>query len=70
MPFEASFTIDGINGFRYGDVLQFDGLPKRYRKNTVFSITNINHTISGEGKWTTNITCIMRPKLEEDVNIT
>ena len=27
IPFDASFTIEGINGFRYGDVLKFEGLP-------------------------------------------
>tara|TARA_B100000963_G_scaffold44521_1_gene33215 strand:+ start:10178 stop:12733 length:2556 start_codon:yes stop_codon:yes gene_type:complete len=62
-PFDASFTIDGINGFRYGDVLEFSGLPKKYTVNTVFSIIGINHTVSSEGAWTTKITCIMRPNI-------
>lgn len=62
-PFDASFTIDGINGFRYGDVLEFPGLPKKYIENTVFSIIGINHTVSSEGAWTTKITCIMRPNI-------
>ena len=62
-PFDASFTIDGINGFRYGDVLEFPGLPKKYTVNTVFSIIGINHTISNSGEWTTKITCIMRPNI-------
>lgn len=63
-PFDAEFTTDGINGFRYGDVLQFDGLPKRYIDSTVFSIININHTVSTNGEWKTNIKCIQRPKFE------
>jgi hypothetical protein len=63
-PFDASFTIDGINGFRYGDVLKFDALPKKYTNNTVFSITQINHTVSNDGEWKTKINCIMRPSLE------
>tara|TARA_R110000796_G_scaffold58552_2_gene135249 strand:+ start:409 stop:2892 length:2484 start_codon:yes stop_codon:yes gene_type:complete len=63
-PFDASFTIDGINGFRYGDVLQFDALPKKYTANTVFSIIGINHTVSNDGEWKTKINCIMRPSLE------
>lgn len=62
-PFDVSFTIDGINGFRYGDVLQFEGLPIRYRINTVFSIINVTHTIGSDGIWTTNVRCIMRPKI-------
>jgi len=63
IPFQASFTIDGIHGFRYGDVLTFDGLPDRYKRNTVFSITSINHTVGTGGEWTTSINCIMRPKI-------
>ena len=62
-PIDASFTIDGINGFRYGDVLQFPGLPKKYTLNTVFSIISIVHNISSEGAWTTKVTCIMRPNI-------
>jgi hypothetical protein len=63
-PFEASVTLDGIQGFRYGDVVQFDALPLRYRKNTVFSIMGINHTVSSNGEWTTELKCMMRPSIE------
>jgi len=63
-PFDASFTIDGINGLRYGDVLTFDSLPKKYTANTVFSIIGINHTISTDGFWQTKVTCIMRPNID------
>ena len=62
-PIDASFTVDGINGFRYGDVLEFPGLPKKYIQNTVFSIISIVHNISSEGAWTTKVTCIMRPNI-------
>lgn len=63
-PFEAVITIDGINGFRYGDVLQFEALPLRYRMNTVFSVINISHTVSSTGEWLTELRCIMRPSIE------
>jgi hypothetical protein len=63
-PFTVNFTIDGINGFRYGDVLTFDALPTKYRVNTVFSIISINHTVSNQGEWKTQITCIQRPSIE------
>ena len=62
-PYEVTFTIDGIAGFRYGDVLTFEGIPKRYRNNTVFSIKDIQHNVDTSGMWTTKISCIMRPKL-------
>ena len=60
-PYEISFTIDGINGFKYGDVLQFEGIPARYKSNTVFIITNISHTVDNAGLWTTKISCLMKP---------
>jgi len=63
-PFDASFTISGINGFRYGDVLSFPGLPKKYTANTVFSIIKINHTVSSTGEWKTKINTIMRPNID------
>jgi hypothetical protein len=62
-PFSVEFTIDGINGFRYGDVLQFVSLPKKYRENTVFSIISITHTVGTDGAWTSAIRCIMRPSI-------
>jgi hypothetical protein len=64
LPFTVEFEIDGINGLRYGDVLTFDMLPSKYRVNTVFSIIGITHTVSNEGVWTTNVRCIMRPKID------
>jgi hypothetical protein len=63
-PFEASVTLDGIQGFRYGDVVQFDALPLRYRRNTVFSIMGINHTVTSTGEWTTELKCMMRPSID------
>jgi hypothetical protein len=61
-PFDVEFTIDGINGFRYGDILDFPGLPAKYKTQTTFTIKGLVHTISNTGEWTTRITCMMRPK--------
>lgn len=61
-PFDVEFTIDGINGLRYGDILDFPGLPAKYKNQTTFSVKSIAHTVSNAGEWTTRITCIMRPK--------
>lgn len=63
-PFDADITIDGINGFRYGDVIQFNALPARYRTNVVFCIINVTHTVDNNGDWQTKLKCIMRPKFE------
>jgi hypothetical protein len=63
-PFSVQFTIDGVNGLRYGDILTFDALPTKYKVNTVFSIIGITHTISSDGQWTTEVRCIMRPAID------
>lgn len=63
-PIEAEFTIDGINGLRYGDVLDFPALPAKYKTNTTFTIKGLTHTISTNGEWTTNVSCLMRPKFD------
>lgn len=63
-PYEVDFTIDGINGFRYGDVLEFNMLPSKYRTSTTFSIISISHSVTTAGDWTTNIKCIMRPRFD------
>jgi hypothetical protein len=62
-PYEVEFTMPGINGFRYGDVLQFSGLPERYSKFNVFLIYQITQTINTTGQWTTKFRCGMRPRL-------
>ena len=64
IPFDVEFTVDGINGFRYGDVLTFKGLPSRYQSNAVFSVVSITHTVGTDGQWTSTIRCIMRPRID------
>ena len=64
IPFDCSFTIDGINGFKYGDVVQFNGLPKRYTQNAVFCVVHVSHTVDNSGIWTTQLRCIMRPNID------
>ena len=64
IPFDVEFTIDGINGFRYGNILTFDALPTRYKQNAVFSIVQVSHTVGTDNQWTTTIRCIMRPSID------
>jgi hypothetical protein len=63
-PMELEFTIDGINGFKYGDVLNFAGLPKRYTDSFIFTIMGISHAVSTNGEWTTTIRCIPRIRIK------
>ena len=60
-PHEVTLTIDGINGFRYGDAIEFPALPARYKNQTTFSIFGITHTVNSSGIWNTTLKCQMRP---------
>ena len=64
-PMSLEFTLDGINGLKFGDVLSVSGLPKRYSDNFVFCIQNITHTVSNSGEWTTAVTCFPRVRIKD-----
>lgn len=64
-PMSLEFTLDGINGLKFGDVLSVSGLPKRYSDNFVFCIQNITHTVSNAGEWTTAVTCFPRVRIKD-----
>jgi hypothetical protein len=63
-PMELEFTIDGINGLKYGDVLGFDGLPRRYTESFVFAIMGITQAVSTDGQWTTQVRCVPRVRIK------
>ena len=62
-PMELEFTIDGINGFKYGDVLSFAGLPARYTRSFVFTVLGITHSVASNGEWTTTVKCNPRVRI-------
>lgn len=64
-PMDLEFTIDGINGFKFGDVLNFDGLPKRYTDAFVFTVLGISHTVQTSGQWQTKIKCNPRVRIKK-----
>lgn len=54
-PVDFSVTIDGVSGFRFGDVISTNLVPSKYVENKlVFVITKIEHRISG-GMWETTL---------------
>ena len=63
-PFEVELTIEGINGFKYGDVVHIPALPERYRTQTIFSVINVVHTVEATGIWNTKLKLIMRPNVQ------
>ncbi len=60
--YTLEFTVDGINGFKFGDVLQFRGLPKKYNQDYVFIVDKITHQIDSTGQWTTTLNCGTRAR--------
>jgi hypothetical protein len=55
-PIDLSITIDGINGFKFGDTLATQMIPRIYNSdyNMVFTISRIVHSIK-EKDWQTTI---------------
>jgi hypothetical protein len=56
----VSFQVHGISGFKRGDYLQFEGLPKNFTNDAIYQVHEISHEISSGG-WFTNIVTQMRP---------
>ena len=54
-PVNLTLTIDGINGFTFGDVLKTNLVPAQYNAaGLVFVITKVGHTIK-DGVWETTL---------------
>ena len=62
--FDAEITIEGIQGFKIGDVMLLPVLPDRYRTEVVFSVIGITHNVDAAGIWQTKLKLIMRPKVK------
>ena len=56
-PIDLTLTIDGIDGFKFGDTIKCMAIPARYNNppwETVFTITKITHVID-DSKWETTL---------------
>lgn len=61
-PINLSITIDGIAGFKFGDVIRTSLVPTRHFKYVVFVVTKIDHKVTATGWETTlNTACRVRP---------
>jgi hypothetical protein len=59
-PIDFSCTIDGIEGFIFGNVITCNYLPTVYQKNKIaFTVTKVEHNISGND-WTTTLSTVCR----------
>ena len=63
-PLTFSVTLDGIEGFKFGDTISTSLLPARYRDpygnlKIVFTVTKYEHKIANND-WTTTVTALCR----------
>jgi hypothetical protein len=59
LPFEWSFTIDGIGGFKFGQYITHPRIPAEIRSVFKFQVTSVEHDIS-ENDWKTTVNTIAR----------
>jgi len=61
-PIYLKLTLDGINGFLYGNAIKTNWLPKQYRDSRIYwTVTKIRHMIQNND-WTTELEAIYRVK--------
>ena len=61
MPFEFSFTLDGIGGFSFGQMVTCDRIPYEIRTAFDWQVTSVEHSISNND-WTTTVNTVCRYK--------
>jgi hypothetical protein len=61
LPIDLTVVMDGIRGFRFGNTIRINYLPKGY-DNVVFTVTKIEHNIANND-WTTTLSTVSRLKV-------
>jgi hypothetical protein len=61
MPFDFNFTLDGIGGFVFGQIVSSDRIPQRLREGFDWQVTSVEHNIT-PNDWTTKVSTVARPK--------
>lgn len=67
IPLEFTATLDGVEGFKFGNVVTTNVMPAKYYDNAgskvVFCVTTVEHDISGND-WTTTVNTVCRLRME------
>ena len=53
-PIKSNLTMEGITGFRFGNIVKLEWLPEIYKERMVFMVTKVNHTIENN-TWKTDL---------------
>ena len=64
LPFDFSFTMDGIGGFEFGQLVSSNRIPKAIRDEFRWQVTKVEHSITAND-WSTTVSTVCRaqPKL-------
>jgi hypothetical protein len=62
---ECDITIDGLAGFKCGELFKIDGVPEIYNKNGAFQILNIKQSVQSDTGWRTTINSAFRYNSEK-----
>jgi len=59
-PLDFSCTLDGIEGFTFGNAITTNYLPAQYKRDDIaFTVTTVEHIIAS-GDWTTSLSTVCR----------
>lgn len=61
---ECELVIDGMSGFRCGELFKLDGIPELYNQNGSFQILNIKQSIQNDTGWRTTISAGFRYNIQ------
>lgn len=61
LPFEFSFTLDGIGGFTFGQMVSCNRIPEEVRNAYDFQVTSVEHSIT-PNDWSTTVNTVCRFK--------
>jgi hypothetical protein len=63
LPFDLNFTMDGIGGFEFGQLVSSDRVPKPIRDEFRWQVTKVEHSITAND-WSTTVStvCRVQPK--------
>lgn len=62
LPFEFSFTLDGVGGFKFGQYVTHPRIPPGVRSSIKFQVTAVEHEIDDNNDWKTTVNTIARFK--------
>ncbi len=61
LPFEFSFTLDGIGGFGFGQMVSCNRIPESVREGYEWQVTTVEHSIT-PNDWSTTVSTVCRYK--------